>query len=124
MNQYMLYIRNDQSSLPDDKEQEFLKACESYIEKLKAQGKLISAQPLAHDGAMIGKTNSEWQQTPYLEGQDANAGYYHIYAASLDEAIAMAKNDPEFTYRTNARIEVRPIKTEEDSTGYVYPTES
>jgi hypothetical protein len=48
-------------------------------------------------------------------------GYYHILAEDLEEAIAIAKKNPEFAYSTTARIEVRPIKTKEVITGYVYP---
>lgn len=33
----------------------------------------------------------------------------------------MARPNPEFKCGTTARIEARPIKTKEESTGYVYP---
>lgn len=39
----------------------------------------------------------------------------------MSEAIEIAKRNPEFEYGTTARIEVRPIKTKEESTDYVYP---
>jgi hypothetical protein len=39
----------------------------------------------------------------------------------LEEAIEIAKANPEFDYNPNTRIEVRPIKMKEGSTGYVYP---
>lgn len=39
----------------------------------------------------------------------------------MDEAIAIAEGNPEFEYGTTARIEVRPIKMKEESTGFVYP---
>jgi len=49
-------------------------------------------------------------------------GYYHILAGDLDEAITIAKENPEFEYVPSASIEVRPIKTKEAETGFVYPT--
>ena len=38
----------------------------------------------------------------------------------MDDAITVAKGNPEFEYGTTARIEVRPIKTKEVTTNYVY----
>ena len=48
-------------------------------------------------------------------------GYYHIYAGDLQEAIGIAKLNPEFEYGSTVRIEVRPIKIKEATTGFVYP---
>jgi hypothetical protein len=39
----------------------------------------------------------------------------------LDDAIAIAKDNPEFEYVSSATIEVRPIKMKEQETGFVYP---
>jgi hypothetical protein len=39
----------------------------------------------------------------------------------MDEAIEIAKRNPEFEFGTTARIELRPIKTKEKTTGFVYP---
>ena len=124
MKEFMLYIRNDGSELPAETEQDFLKQCEIYIERLKADRKLIGAQPLANEGIMISGTGGEWRQADYHDSKDSNAGYYHIRAKNLDEAIAIAKQNPEFAYRKTARIEVRPIKTDEESTEYMYPSEA
>ena len=43
-------------------------------------------------------------------------------ATSNNEAIKIAKDNPEFEYLPSASIEVRPIKTKEVETGFVYPT--
>ena len=48
-------------------------------------------------------------------------GYYHILANDLDEAIAIAKRNPEFAFIKGAHIEVRPVKMMEQSTGFEYP---
>lgn len=42
----------------------------------------------------------------------------------MNEAIEIAKGNPEFEYGTTARIEVRPIKAQEESTNYVYPNKA
>jgi hypothetical protein len=46
-------------------------------------------------------------------------GYYQILAEDLDDALAIAKGSPEFEYGATAKIEVRPIKSKEESTGFV-----
>ena len=53
---------------------------------------------------------------------ETQVGYYHIRANDIQEAIKIAKNNPEFEYVPSATIEVRPIKTKEVETGFVYPT--
>jgi len=122
MKEFMLYIRNQgQSTLSPDQHEEFLKKCESYIEDLKKQGKLVSAQPLEIRGKIISKQVGEWEADPLDLSQEVNVGYYHIRAKDLEEAIEIAKRNPEFEYKKTARIEVRPIKTSEKITGYVYP---
>jgi hypothetical protein len=42
-------------------------------------------------------------------------------ANSIDEAVEIAKENPEFKYVSSARIEIRPIKTKEEQTNFVYP---
>ncbi|TWI94540.1 hypothetical protein JN11_04650 [Mucilaginibacter frigoritolerans] len=39
----------------------------------------------------------------------------------MDEAVAIAKSNPEFEYVVSATIEVRPIKVKEEQTNFVYP---
>jgi hypothetical protein len=39
----------------------------------------------------------------------------------MEEAITMAKDNPEFEFVPSASIEVRPIKIKEEATGFNYP---
>lgn len=124
MKEFMLLVRNlgshTQSLLPAD-HQVFLQKCESYIGRLKSEGKLIAAQPLAREGAIISGSWNNWTETPLDGKKEIQVGYYHILASDLGEAIAIAKANPEFEYGATARVEVRPIKTKEESTGFAYP---
>jgi hypothetical protein len=125
MKEYMFFIRkqvNSKESLPPAKHQEFLKACESYIGKLKAEKRLISAQPIDWAGNIVSTTGEGWNHASFKESQEVIGGYYHILANDLEEAISIAKANPEFAYNPTTRIEVRPIKMKEESTGFVYPT--
>jgi hypothetical protein len=125
MNEYMFFIRKkNEESLPPEKFEQFLNECEVYIENLKSQGVLISAQPVDWDGRIISGKKDKWKESPYNESEEVIAGYYHLLANDIDEATDIAKTNPEFTYFKNTRIEVRPVKMKEDQSGFVYPSES
>ena len=90
-------------------------------EDMKKEGKLISAQPLVREGKMVSCAHGVWKEVPFNEWKEVIVGYYHITAKDVNEAIAIAKGNPEFEYGSTARIEVRPVKMKEESTEYVYP---
>lgn len=124
MREFMLLIRNEidyQSSWSSGQHQEFLKKCESYIDRLKREKKLISAQPLVREGRIISGSNGAWKEQPFNERKEIIVGYYHILAKDMEEAIAIAKGNPEFEYGATARIEARPVKMKEETTSYTYP---
>ncbi len=122
--EYMLYIRNKgdaKASLSPAKHSAFISQCEVYIGKLKAEGKLIAAQPVVREGFVIRKHGDDWTTIVLDPTKEVQVGYYHILADDLDEAISIAKMNPEFEYVASATIEVRPIKTKEEKTNFVYP---
>jgi hypothetical protein len=126
MKEFMLFIRNEvdhNSAWPEEKLQEFFKACEQYIWKLKKEGKLKSAQPLIREGSILSGSKGAWKTVPFRENKEVIVGYYHINAKDIEEATEIAKLNPEFDYGKTARIEVRPIKTKEAATGFEYPGE-
>jgi hypothetical protein len=124
MKEFMLLIRNEGDSktgFSPEKNQDFLNACKVYIEKLTKSGSLKRAQPLIREGKLLSGSNGVWNEAPFNENKEVIVGYYHILAKDLDEAVAIAKGNPEFEYTTTARVEVRPIKVMEESTSYAYP---
>ena len=125
MKEFMLLIRNEidhQSNWSQDQHEDFLKACENYIGYLKKNGKLISAQPMVREGKMVSGTMGHFKEANFTESKEVIVGYYHVLANDIDDAISIAKHNPEFEYSTTAKIEVRPIKMKEEKTGFVYPT--
>jgi hypothetical protein len=125
MKEFMLLIRNEidhQSTWSKDQHQQFLKACEAYINDLKKKGKLISAKPMVSEGKMLSGSRENFKETNFSDTKEVIVGYYHILADDTDDAISIAKQNPEFEFSTTARIEVRPIKMKEEKTGFVYPT--
>ncbi len=125
MKEFMLLIRNQrdhQTSWSAERERQFVEQCMVYIDDLKKQGKLISAQPLVREGKMLSGTKGAWDIGPFSESKEVIVGYYHVRANDIDDAVAIAKRNPEFEFGTTARVEVRPIKMKEETTEYVYPT--
>ena len=125
MKEFMFFIRKQSDSkltLSPEKHQQFLKGCETYIARLKKEGKLISAQPIEREGDIISYPGNVWKDVPFNETKEVIGGYYHILAEDLAEAIAIAKANPEFEYNPDTRIEIRPIKMKEETTDFVYPT--
>ena len=125
MKEYMLLIRNEidnQAAWSAEKLEQFVRECMDYIGQITNEGKLKSAQPLVREGRMISHSGQDWQERPFNENKEIIVGYYHILAEDLNEAMAIAKRNPEFTYSTTARIEVRPIKMKDEATDYTYPT--
>jgi len=124
MQEFMLLVRNEGerlAALTPEKRLEFVKKCEVYIDDLKKKGKLIAAQPLIREGKIISGTPSAWREDTVNEKKEIQVGYYHILADNIDDAIAIAKGNPEFEYTPTAKVEVRPIKSQEEKTGFVYP---
>ena len=125
MKEFMFIIRNEvdaKSALSAEQQQQFVEACQVYIEDLVKNGKLKSAQPMERNGKMISGSAGNFKDGPYNETKEIIVGYYHILASDLDEAVAIAKRNPEFAFVRGAKIEVRPIKMVEESTKFTYPT--
>jgi hypothetical protein len=122
--EFMLYIRNagdSKAALTADEHLAFIKKCEVYIGRLKAEDKLIAAQPIVREGFIISKNAAGWTNTRIDPTKEVQVGYYHIRANNIEEAIAMAKDNPEFEFVPSASIEIRPIKMKEEQTNFVYP---
>jgi len=124
MKEFMFYIRNAgdaKAALSADEHLAFIKQCEVYIGKLKAENKLIAAQPIVREGFVITKHEEGWNKVAVDPSKEVQVGYYHIMANDIDEAIEIAKDNPEFAFVPSASIEVRPIKVKEEQTKFVYP---
>lgn len=124
MKEFMLYIRNTgdaKAALSAEDHLSFIKKCEVYIGQLKGKGQLIAAQPLFREGYRISKKEGSWEEVAIDPSKEVQVGYYHIGAADMSEALKMAKENPEFEYVPSASIEIRPIKTKEEKTSFVYP---
>lgn len=122
--EFMFYIRNAgdaKAALSSDEHLAFVKKCEVYIGRLRSQGKLVSAQPIIREGFVLSKPPDGWSKVAIDPTKEVQVGYYHIMADNMDEALEIAKQNPEFEYVPSARIEIHQIKTKEEETNFVYP---
>jgi hypothetical protein len=116
MQEFMLFIRTEgdpwQMMSPESMQAHVQKGIK-YIGNLMEQGVLKSAQPLDMQGKMISGAAGSLKDGPFNETKEVIAGYFHILAKDLDEALEIAKKNPIFEDGLGAKIEVRPIRTVE-----------
>jgi hypothetical protein len=115
MKEFLLLIRTEgdcaEQMSPELYKTHFQKVVD-YIDNLRASGKLISAQPLAMDGAILQGKGSSFKDGPFVETKEVIAGYFLFKAADFGEAREIARAHPILEDDPNARIELREIKRE------------
>lgn len=115
MKEFMLLVRTEGDhllKLSPAEQQAHVQKIGNYIGNLMQQGKMISAQPLDMGGVIISGKTGALKDGPFNETKEVIAGYFHVTANNLEEAIEIAKANPMFELG-EGRIEVRPIKTME-----------
>ncbi len=115
MKEFMLFIRTEGDHLARmsaEQQQKHVQKIGKYINNLVQEGKLKGAQPLDIDGSIIHGKEGVFKDGPFNESKEVIAGYFHIVAKDMNEAIEIAKANPMFE-DAEGRIEVRPIKTME-----------
>ncbi len=94
--------------LPMEKQQQHIQKVGQFIESLAKAGKLKNAQPFEPKGVTITGSNGVFKETPLNADKGDIAGYYHIVAKDIEEAISITKSDPRFQ-DAEWKIEIRPI---------------
>lgn len=110
-NQYLLLFSGNEwwNKLSAEQMQEVIDQSKAWYGKLAAAGKVKAGQALAREGATI-KNARVFSDGPFAESKEALGGFMMLEAASLEEAIAIAKESPTSLYGTT--IEVRPLSDE------------
>ena len=116
MQEFMLFIRTEgdpwQLMSPEQMQAHVQKGIH-YIGGLMEKGILKSAQPLDMTGKMISGASGSLKDGPFNETKEVIAGYFHILADDINQALDIAKANPIFEDGLGAKIEVRPIRTVE-----------
>jgi hypothetical protein len=112
MKEFLLLIRTEGdiwTSLSPEKLQEHIEHGTAYIGNLIKEGTIKSAQPLDKGGRIVTESNGIIKDGPFNESKEVIAGYFHIVAKDMDEAITIAKANPIFQ-DIPTKIEVHPMK--------------
>jgi hypothetical protein len=91
--------------------QEAIDAFYAWYDSLVLEGKVKPGQRLATEGKFV----SRWGVTdgPFTESKEVVGGYWFFLARDLDEAVALASQNP--TIACGLSFEVRPIEHERGS---------
>ena len=112
MKEFVLIFRN--SSNPHaNPSPEQLQERMNWMGSIAAQNKLVDkGNRLSATHAKTVKPGNVVTDGPYTEIKEFISGYLIVKAASIDEAVEMAKANP--TFKGGGNIEVRQILTPED----------
>jgi len=82
----------------------------AWFRRLTEQGKAVAGQPLERDGKIVSGKDRVVSDGPFAESKEAIGGYFLLDVATMDEAVAIAKECPGLAY--GIRVEVRPVAAE------------
>ena|SRR5688572_15212253 len=112
MKEFLLLIRTEGdvwTSLSPKQLQDHIEHGTAYIGNLMKEGKLKSAAPLAKGSRIVTDQNGIMKDGPFNETKEVIAGYFHIVAKDIEEAVEIAKANPIFR-DIATRIEVHMMK--------------
>ena len=112
MKDFLLLVRTEGdgwTSLSPKELQDHVEQGTAYIGKLMKAGKLKSAAPLDKGGRIVTDVGGVIKDSPFYDTQEVIAGYFHIVAKDLQEAVDIAKANPIFR-DIRTRIEVHMMK--------------
>lgn len=112
MKEYLLIIKTEGSVWTDLSPEQLKSHLEhggAYIGDLMKKGILKGANPIEKSGSRIvtGSSGTLNDET-FNEGKEVVAGFFHIAAKDMDEAIKIAKDNPIFN-DIATKIEVHPM---------------
>ncbi|MBC7993724.1 MAG: hypothetical protein H7Z15_10825 [Rhizobacter sp.] len=110
--EYLLLSRGQWD--PDKPPQEIQAAIDAFYiwhERLVAEGQFKPGQRLAIDGKMVSRSGIT--DGPYAEAKEVVGGYWFVVATSLQEAAAIAAQNP--CLACGLAYEIRPIEVERAS---------
>jgi len=107
--QYLLLFRGTDwyRQLSVNELQEIMGRANAWFAELAEKGIYKAAQPLDEKGATIAFKNGAVSDGPFTESKESVGGYLLLEAESLEEAVAIGRQNPMVPY--GLVIEVRPV---------------
>ena len=82
----------------------------AWFKRLTDEGKAVAANPLEREGKIVSGKDRVVSDGPFAESKEAIGGYFLLDVATMDEAVAIARDCPGLPY--GIRVEVRPVAGE------------
>jgi hypothetical protein len=111
-NGYMLLFRGNDwhKSLSPEEAQKVTDQWMAWFRRLTEQGKAVAGNPLEREGKIVSGKNRVVSDGPFAESKEAIGGYFLLDVATMDDALAIAKECPGLPY--GIQVEVRPVAAE------------
>ena len=104
----LLFVGMDwQMGLSPEQTQKVSEEWMAWFKRLTAEGKAVAGHPLGSGGKSVSGKNRTVTDGPFAEAKEAIGGYFLLDVATMDEAVAIARQCPGLPY--GARVEVRPV---------------
>jgi hypothetical protein len=111
MKEFLLILKTEGSVWTDLSPEQLQKHLEhggAYIGNLIKEGKLKNANPVDQGSRLVSGSHGMIKDGPFNESKEVIAGYFHIVAKDMDEAVEIAKANPIFN-DIPTKIEVHPM---------------
>lgn len=111
MKDFLLIIKTEGSVWTDllpELLQKHIEHGSAYIDNLIKEGKLKNANPIDKGSRIVSESNGIIKDGPFNETKEVVAGYFHIVAEDINEAVEIAKSNPIFNDIPSV-IEVHPM---------------
>jgi hypothetical protein len=79
----------------------------AWIDKLSKTNQYVSGEPLLPGGKLVKGPKKTVTDGPYTEGKEVVGGYFIVSADSMEEAVKITDDYPDFEY--GGSIQVRQI---------------
>jgi hypothetical protein len=108
MEKYMFIFHGGQvtDSSPEAMQAHFGKWM-TWIESLSKAGKYVAGEPLIPGGKLVSGKNKTVTDGPYTEGKEVVGGFFIVNAETMDEAVAISKDCPDF--ELGGSVQVRQV---------------
>lgn len=108
MPEFMLLFRGGEAERKSPQEmQALVQRYIVWVRQLRAEGKFKAGDELRPDGRVISKSSTRLTDAPFAESKDAVGGYFLIEAVDYEEAVQIAKSNPNLD--NGGWVEVRQI---------------
>ncbi len=108
MEKYMfIFLGGDPSHLSPDAQQAHMQKWFDWVQKLTDEKRYVGGEALLPGGKTITGPKKVVTDGPFAESKEVVAGYFVVLAKSLDEAVDIAKQCPD--YGLNGIVEVREV---------------